>query len=58
MSFWAVGSLLLATGFSLWMTAWRPLAGFFVALHITMVCLFALPYIAALRAARREDGHD
>jgi hypothetical protein len=47
------GSLLLAAGLAAWIAALRPLAGFFVALHVAMVCLFAFPYIAALRAVRR-----
>lgn len=50
---WGVSSLLLAAGLAAWIAELRPLAGFFVALHVAMVCLFAFPYIAALRAARR-----
>ena len=48
------GGLLLAIGLTAWIAPLRPLSGFFVALHVAMVCLFAFPYIAALRAARRE----
>jgi len=51
----AAGSLLLAAGLAAWVAALRPLSGFFVALHVAMVCLFAFPYIAALRAARRRN---
>lgn len=47
--------LLLAAGFATWITILRPLVGFFVALHVTMVCLFAFPYIAALRAVLRKN---
>lgn len=49
------GGLLLAAGLAAWIAALRPLAGFFVALHVAMVCLFAFPYIAALRAAWRGN---
>ena len=42
------GSLLLAAGVAAWIAALRPLAGFFVALHVAMVCLFAFPCSAAL----------
>jgi hypothetical protein len=42
------GSLLIAAGVAAWIAALRPLAGFFVALHVAMVCLFAFPYSAAL----------
>ena len=51
----AAGSLLLAIGLAAWIAALQPLAGFFVALHVAMVCLFIFPYIAALRAARRGN---
>ncbi|MEH2626453.1 putative membrane-anchored protein [Bradyrhizobium sp. AZCC 1719] len=44
----AVGSLLLIAGLAAWIAALRPLVGFFVALHVAMVCLFAFPYSAAL----------
>lgn len=50
-----VGSLLLAAGLAAWIAALRPLAGFFVTLHVAMVCLFAFPYAAALRSAGREN---
>ena len=43
------GGLLLAIGLAAWIMALRPLAGFFVALHVAMVCLFVFPYAAALR---------
>ncbi|MDX3893681.1 hypothetical protein [Pusillimonas sp.] len=49
------GSLLLAAGLAAWIAALQPLSGFFVTLHVAMVCLFAFPYIAALRAARRRS---
>ena len=42
------GSLLIAAGVAAWIAALRPLAGFFVALHVAMVCLFAFPCSAAL----------
>lgn len=51
----AVGGLLLAAGLAAWVAALRPLAGFFVTLHVAMVCLFAFPYVAALRGAGRKD---
>lgn len=49
------GSLLLAAGLAAWIAALRPLAGFFVALHVAMVCLFAFPYVAALRGVWRKN---
>lgn len=51
----ATGALLLAAGLATWIAELRPLIGFFVTLHVAMACLFALPYIAALRAAWREN---
>ena len=45
------GCLLLVAGVAAWTVALRPLAGFFVALHVAMVCLFVFPYSAALRRA-------
>lgn len=53
---WGASSLLLAAGLAAWIAALRPLSGFFVALHVAMVCLFAFPYIAALRATRRRKN--
>ncbi|MBO1112210.1 hypothetical protein [Bordetella petrii] len=52
---WGASSLLLAGGLAAWIAALRPLSGFFVTLHVAMVCLFAFPYIAALRATRRRS---
>jgi hypothetical protein len=49
------GSLLLAAGLAAWIAAWRPLCGVFVALHVTMVCLFVFPYVAALCGLGREN---
>jgi hypothetical protein len=49
------GCLLLAAGLTAWIAALRPLAGFFVALHVAMVCLFVFPYSAALRSFRRKN---
>lgn len=49
------GSLLLAASLAAWMAALRPLAGFFVALHVAMVCLFAFPCLAALGSLGRKD---
>ncbi len=49
------GSLLLAVGLAVWIAALRPLAGFFVALHVAMVCLFVFPYSAALRGRGRKN---
>ncbi|MFT3803663.1 MAG: hypothetical protein QM766_20925 [Burkholderiaceae bacterium] len=46
--------LLLAAGLAAWIAALRPLSGVFVALHVAMVCLFAFPYVAALRGIRRR----
>lgn len=51
----AAGSLLLASGLAAWIAAFRPLSGLFVTLHVAMVCLFAFPYIAALRATWRRN---
>ena len=48
------GGLLLAAGLAAWIVALRPLAGFFVALHVAMVCLFVFPYSAALRRLGRR----
>lgn len=50
--------LLLAAGLAAWIAPSRPLAGFFVALHVAMVCLFAFPFLGALRSfgRRRERG--
>jgi hypothetical protein len=53
----AMGSLLLIAGFAVWITALRPLAGFFVTLHIAMVCLFVFPYSAALYSVGRKNRH-
>ncbi|MFT4241989.1 MAG: hypothetical protein QM569_06880 [Acidovorax sp.] len=50
--FLALGGVLLAGGLWLWATALQPLAGFFVALHVAMACLFAFPYIAVLKKKR------
>ena len=49
------GGLLLAAGLAAWIAALRPLAGFFVALHVAMVCLFVFPYSAALRSFGRKN---
>lgn len=49
------GSLLLAAGLAAWIAALRPLAGFFAALHVAMVCLFIFPYSAALRSIGRKN---
>lgn len=51
----AAGSLLLGGGLVSWIVALRPLSGVFVTLHVAMVCLFAFPYAAAFRAARRRN---
>jgi hypothetical protein len=34
----------------------RPLAGFFAALHVAMVCFFVFPYSAAIRSFGRSLG--
>lgn len=52
---WAASGLLLVAGLALWIAALRPLAGFFVALHVVMVCLFIFPYSAALRGFARKN---
>lgn len=52
---WGAGSLLLASGLAAWIAALQPLSGVVVTLHVAMVCLFAFPYIAALRAAQRRN---
>jgi hypothetical protein len=49
------GSLLLAAGLATWIGALQPLAGFFVTLHIAMVCLFVFPCSAALRSFGRKN---
>jgi hypothetical protein len=49
------GGLLLAIGLATWIAALRPLSGFFVTLHVAMVCLFAFPYIAALCGVGRKN---
>ena len=49
------GSLLLAAGLAAWIAALRPLPGFFVTLHVAMVCLFVFPYSAALRSFGRKN---
>jgi hypothetical protein len=51
----AVGSLLLIAGLAAWIAALRPLAGFFVTLHVAMVCLFVFPYSATLRSFGRRN---
>jgi hypothetical protein len=51
----AVGSLLLIAGLAAWIAALRPLAGFFVTLHVAMVCLFVFPYSAAFRSFWRKN---
>jgi hypothetical protein len=51
----AVGSLLLIAGLATWIAALRPLVGFFVTLHVTMVCLFVFPYVAALCGVGRAN---
>lgn len=50
------GCLLLAAGLAAWIAALRPLAGFFAALHVAMVCCFVFPYSAALRSSGRGPG--
>ncbi|MFT3820441.1 MAG: hypothetical protein QM750_22980 [Rubrivivax sp.] len=51
----AAGSLLLAAGLAAWIAALRPLSGFFVTLHVAMVCLFVFPYAAVLRGLGRKS---
>ncbi|MDO9413613.1 MAG: hypothetical protein Q7T81_13665 [Pseudolabrys sp.] len=51
------GCLLLAAGVAAWIAVLQPLAGFFVALHVAMVCLFVFPYSAALRSFGRKNEH-
>lgn len=51
----AAASLLLGAGLVSWIAALRPLAGFFVTLHVAMVCLFVFPYSAALRSFGRGN---
>lgn len=53
--FGVAGSLLLAAGLVAWIAALRPLPGFFVTLHVAMVCLFVFPYSAALRSFGRKS---
>jgi len=47
--FLALGIVLLIAGTWLWTTALQPLAGFCMAAHVVMACLFAFPYIAVLK---------
>jgi hypothetical protein len=49
------GCVLLAIGLAAWIAALRPLSGFFVTLHVAMVCLFAFPYLAALCGVGRKN---
>lgn len=51
----AAGGLLLAAGLAAWIAALRPLSGVFVTLHVAMVCLFAFPYVSALRGVWRSN---
>lgn len=51
----AAGGLLLIAGLAAWIAALRPLSGFFVTLHVAMVCLFVFPYSAALRSFGRKN---
>lgn len=48
------GALLLTAGLAAWIAARRPLCGVFVTLHVSMVCLFVFPYLAALRSLGRK----
>ena len=50
-----VAGLLLVAGLAAWIAALRPLTGFFVTLHVAMVCLFVVPYSAALRNLWRKN---
>lgn len=50
------GGMLLGASLAAWMAALRPLAGFFVTLHVAMVCLFAFPYAATLRGDAQAPG--
>lgn len=51
---WRVaGAWLLATGFVGWSLVLQPVAGFFVALTLTMGVWVVLPYLAAWQDARR-----
>jgi cell division protein FtsW (lipid II flippase) len=52
---WAASSLLLAAGLVAWIAALRPLAGFFVTLHVAMVCLIVFSCSAALRSFARKN---
>jgi drug/metabolite transporter (DMT)-like permease len=47
--------VLLAAGLVAWIAGLRPLSGFFVTLHVAMVCLFAFPYLAALFGVERKN---
>lgn len=47
--FLVLGSMLLIASLAAWIAALQPLAGFFVTLHVAMVCLLAFPYLATLR---------
>ena len=50
------GAALLSASLALWSAALRPLAGFFVTLHVAMVGLSAFPYAAALRGPGGEPA--
>jgi hypothetical protein len=53
--FRVASGLLLVAGLAAWIAALRPLPGVFTMLHVAMVCLFVLPYVASLRGVRREN---
>lgn len=53
--FMAAGGVLLIASLAAWMATLRPLAGFFVTLHVAMACLLAFPYVAALRDVVRGN---
>jgi hypothetical protein len=48
-------AVLLAAALAAWISPSRPLVGFFVALHVAMVCLFAFPFLGTLRRFGRSS---
>lgn len=53
--FLVAGGMLLIASLAAWTATLRPPAGFFVTLHVAMVCLCAFPYVAALRGVVRAS---
>lgn len=52
---WVASALLLTAGLAAWIAALRPLAGFFVTLHVATVCLIVFSYSAVFRSVGRKS---